>query len=131
MREEALGDRTFTFSGEVFSYRANVGYGVLREVSEITTDTSGSTVIDTLEQTVLDLIESKDGAHERFLAIVRNKDTDDPITFQDLNNLATWLIEAQVQTPTVAPSASTPGDASTSTESKASTSSQLAEASAA
>jgi hypothetical protein len=127
-REAAMGDRQFKFGGEVFTYRANVRYDVLRDVAAMTADTDGSEVIDTLERTVLDLLESDKKGHERFLKACHQ--ADDPITFQDLNNLATWLIQEQVQSPTLASLPSGAGDATTSTDSTESLSLPLAEAAA-
>lgn len=110
-REAMMGDRQFKFGGEVFTYRANVQYDVLRDVAAMTADTDGSEVIDTLEKTVLSLLESP--SHKPFLKVCRR--TEDPITFQDLNDLATWLIQEQVGFPIPASSLSTVGDATTTT----------------
>lgn len=110
-REAMMGDRQFKFGGEVFTYRANVQYDVLRDVAAMTADTDGSEVIDTLEKTVLSLLESP--SHKPFLKVCRR--TEDPITFQDLNDLATWLIQEQVGSPIPASSLSTVGDATTTT----------------
>ena len=112
-REAAMGDRQFKFGGEVFTFRANVQYDVLRDVAAMTADTDGSEVIDTLEKTVLSLLEAT--SHKPFLKVCHR--VEDPITFQDLNDLATWLIQEQVAAPTLASSLSTVGDATTTTES--------------
>jgi hypothetical protein len=112
-REAMMGDRQFKFGGEVFTYRANVQYDVLRDVAAMTADTDGSEVIDTLEKTVLALLEAP--SHKPFLKVCRR--AEDPITFQDLNDLATWLIQEQVGSPTLASSLSTVGDATTTPES--------------
>ena len=112
-REAAMGDRQFKFGGEVFTFRANVQYDVLRDVAAMTADTDGSEVIDTLEKTVLALLESS--SHKPFLKVCRR--VEDPITFQDLNDLATWLIQEQVGSPIPASSLSSAGDATTTPES--------------
>ena len=110
-REAMMGDRQFKFGGEVFTYRANVQYDVLRDVAAMTADTDGSEVIDTLEKTVLSLLEAS--SHKPFLKVCRR--SEDPITFQDLNDVATWLIQEQVGSPTLASSLSSVGDATTTT----------------
>jgi len=112
-REAMMGDRQFKFGGEVFTYRANVQYDVLRDVAAMTADTDGSEVIDTLEKTVLSLLEAP--SHKSFLKVCRR--SEDPITFQDLNDLATWLIQEQVGSPIPASSLSSVGDATTTTDS--------------
>jgi len=112
-RETMMGDRQFKFGGEVFTYRANVQYDVLRDVAAMTADTDGSEVIDTLEKTVLSLLEAP--SHKPFLKVCRR--SEDPITFQDLNDLATWLIQEQVGSPIPASSLSSVGDATTTTDS--------------
>lgn len=128
-RESLMGDREFKFGGEVFAYRANVRYDVLRDVAAMTADTDGSEVIDTLERTVIDLLEKGNKGHERFLKVCQR--TEDPITFQDLNDLATWLIQEQVQSPTAASLPSGVGDATTTTGSTENLSSLPAEVAAA
>lgn len=125
-REKELGERTFVLCGERFTYRAEVSYTVLERISE-QGNLDGGDLIQSIEAAVLDLLEP--GQEERFLAVARN--TDDPLTFEDLNSLATWLTEVQVSRPTQVPSPSTPGDESTSTSLTAVSSSPPAEASAA
>lgn len=117
-RAALLGDRAFKFGGETFTFYAAVPYEVLRAIAALgdeTVDSSGAAVIDGIEATVLALIEDIDGAHDRFREVCRRQT--DPVTFFDLNALCTWLIEQQVGRPTAAPSPSTDGRESTSTES--------------
>lgn len=103
-RERALGDRTFTLRGETFTYIANARFDVLRRVSELGQQSDGATIIKTLEDAVLELIEDHDGAHERFRQLCEQ--TEFPVTFNDLNDVATWLIEQVSSRPTQAPSSS-------------------------
>jgi len=121
-----LEERSFLFGGETFSFRSEVNYLVLERVAAIG-DAGGSGVIRDMEAAVLDLLEP--GQEERFLAVVRN--TEDPVTLADLNDLCTWLTEAQVNRPTRAPSLSTAGRDETGTDSTESSSSPLVEVSAA
>lgn len=125
-REREMGERAFQLGGETFTYRGVVSYTVLERVAG-TSDLDGADLIQSLEQAVVDMLE--DGQEERFLKVVRS--TSDPLTFADLNQLCTWLTEAQVRRPTLVPSPSTPGAGSTSTSSKADLSTEQVAASAA
>ncbi len=125
-REKEMGERSFVLCGKTFTYRAEVSYTVLEQISE-QGGMDGKELIQSIEAAVLDLLEP--GQEEEFLAVARNKD--DPLTFEDLNTLATWLTEVQVNRPTQVPSPSTSGDESTSTALTAVSSSPPAEASAA
>jgi hypothetical protein len=125
-REAEMGDRSFVLGGETFTYRAIVSYTVLEKIAA-SSEKDGAELIRNLEDAVLDLLE--DGQEERFLAVLRS--TTDPLNFSDLNELCTWLTEAQVNRPTLAPLPSTAGDATTSTSSTDDSSSQPAAASAA
>ena len=126
-RERGLGDRSFVISGQTFTYKANASYTVLEELSA-SDEMDGAAMIRAIESAMLDMVD--DAQHDEFLAVLRNKQ--DPYTFEDLNDLASWLVEEQVKRPTAAPSSSTDGDANptTSTSSKDDSSSQLVEASA-
>jgi hypothetical protein len=125
-REVEMGDRSFTLGGETFTYRSVVSYTVLEEIAA-SSDKDGAELISSLEAAILHLLE--DGQEERFLKAIRSPD--DPFTFADLNDLATWLTEVQVGRPTQAPSLSTTGGAATSTPSTDDSSSPPAVVSAA
>jgi hypothetical protein len=126
-RARELGDRTFTLRGETFTFIANARFDVLRKVSELGQDTDGAQIITVLEEAVLDMIEDTDGGHARFRDVCQQ--TDFPVTFTDLNEIATWLIEKQVNRPTRAPSSSTDGREATGTNSTGTSSSTPAGAS--
>lgn len=125
-REREMGDRVFTLCGEQFTYRSSISYTVLEKIAT-QADLEGAELIQSMEQAVIDLLEP--GQEEKFLSVARNQD--DPLTFADLSELATWLTEVQVKRPTPAPLPSTPGAPKTSTSSKADSSSEPAVASAA
>lgn len=101
-RSAALGDRSFVFGGRVLQYRANAPYTVTQSIAALTETTDGSVVFDVLEKAVLDLIEHHDRDH--FLAAVRDEEF--PVTFQDLLELANWLIERQAESPPTPPDSS-------------------------
>lgn len=122
----ASEERTFVLGGETFTYRAEVSYLVLERIGGIGDD-SGNGVIRDMEAAVIDMLE--DGQEERFLAVAQRKEN--PITLAELNDLCQWLTEVQVNRPTEAPSLSTDGRSSTGTDSTESSSSPLAEVSAA
>jgi hypothetical protein len=125
-REATMGDRTFILGGETFSYRATVSYTVLERIAA-SSEQDGAALIRALEEAVIELLE--EGQQDRFLAVIRS--TEDPLSFSDLNDLCTWLTEAQVNRPTLAPLPSTAGDAKTSTSSTDDSSSPPAAVSAA
>ena len=110
-RERELGDRSFTLRGESFTFLANVPYGVLKRVSALSSDNAGEQIITVLESAVTDLIDDHDNGHARFAEVCAQ--TEFPVTFTDLNEIATWLIEKQVNRPTQAPSSSSDGRSAT------------------
>lgn len=113
-KEAEFGDRQFSFRGEVFHVRPNVGYIALRRVAALTEAASGTETFDAIEESVLSMVDPRDDAHERFLALTR--DLSDPITFEDLIDMQSWLVaETSGRPPTQPqPSASTPGETGTS-----------------
>jgi hypothetical protein len=125
-RERMMGERSFVVGGETFYYRAVVSYTVLESIAG-SGGLEGAELIHVLERGAVDMLE--DGQEERFLAVLRNMD--DPLSFNDLNELCFWLTEAQSGRPTLAPLPSTAGDATTSTSSTDDSSSLPAAASVA
>ena len=124
-RVKALGDRSFTFGGELFTYEANVSYDVLRNLtSEV--PLAGQAYIDAIETNVLSLIEDDGDAHKRFLKLVKRRK--DPITFDDLQNLCTGLVEQAFSRPLEASLPSTDGPETTGTDLTESSSTEPAEA---
>jgi hypothetical protein len=109
-REKALGDRSFVFGGETFTYAANVSYDVLRNLtSEV--PLAGQAYIDAIEQNVVALIEDEGDAHKRFLKLCKRRK--DPITFDDLQNLCTGLVEEAFKRPLEVSLPSTDGQQTT------------------
>lgn len=126
LRLERMGDRQFKLGGETFTYRDSVSYTVLEKIAA-SADDDGADLIRVLERAVIELLE--DGQEERVLAVLHS--TTDPFTFEDLNELVSWLTEVQSGRPTLASSPSTAGDAETETSSTEDSSSRPAVASAA
>jgi hypothetical protein len=79
--------REFKWGGEVLSYHADAQPDVLRDVLARPTDTDCPEGIEALKRTVTGLL---DEGHERFLKACKR--TEDPVTFWDLSDLASWLI---------------------------------------
>jgi hypothetical protein len=125
-REALMGERVIMLGGRPFKYQGTVSYTVLEDISD-TSEREGGDLIRALEDAITRLLEP--GQEEAFLEVVRS--VEDPWTFQDLNDLCTWLTEAQVGRPLGQPSSSPPGDETTSTASTDSSSSKPAVASAA
>jgi hypothetical protein len=98
-RENALGDRSFTFGGHTMTYRANAPYNVTKKVAAITENTDGAEVFEALENAVLGLLTKE--SRDLFRQACDNDD--DPVTFEDLIELSNWLIERQVQRPPTPP----------------------------
>jgi hypothetical protein len=124
-REQALGDRQFKLGGEIFTYRANVSYDVLRR---LTSDAplTGSAYIDAIELSCLEMIEDDDDAHKRFIALSsRDKD---PVTLEDLQAVFSGLVEDAFKRPTQASLPSGVTDAATGTSSTETPSTAPAEA---
>ena len=111
-RVKALGDRSFVFGGETFTYAANVSYDVLRNLtSEV--PLAGQAYIDAIEQNVVALIEDDGDAHKRFLKLCKRRK--DPITFDDLQTLCTGLVEEAFKRPLEVSLPSTDGQQTTGT----------------
>lgn len=96
-KEAAAGDRTFVFRGETFTHRANVRYGVIKDIAGIAENTDGTAVFETVESAVYALLEDTDSGHERFRAVCQSDVF--PVTFEDLGELLNWMIEVQTERP--------------------------------
>jgi len=124
-REQEIADRTFKLNGKLFTYRANPSYTALERLAS-TSDAQGAEVIRMWEDGLLDLLD--DGQEDEFLAALR--DPKQPVTIEDLNQIISWITEAQTTRPTSPPSPSGPGGNGTQTPSTDVSSSVLVEGSA-
>jgi hypothetical protein len=114
---------------EEFYVRANVGYMGIKRVAALSESSSGDETFSAIEYSVFSMIDPGDNALERFKQVVNNPD--DPVTFDDLVELQTWLLTEQTSLPptepqpsaatptpngsvSTAPSSTVPGEASTS-----------------
>lgn len=102
---------------ETFYVRANVGYMGIKRVAALSEASSGDETFSAIEYSVFSMIDPRDDALGRFQQVVNN--ADDPVTFDDLVELQTWLLTEQTSLPPTEPqpSAATPGQSgSTSTD---------------
>lgn len=104
-RLKDAGDRQFTLRGRTLRWWPNASYTAIKAVAALSEDTSGSNVFDVFETAVLALIDPDD--HELFREAVR--DAKFPVTFEDLADIANWLIGQQVGRPPTPPESSATG----------------------
>lgn len=112
--------RQFKLAGEVFTTRR----GIRQETLEDWEENAGATNREQFEATdnlICAFLIPED--KERFLAL-RARDDDDPLTGEDIANLAHWLITNETERPTRASSSSEPGDTSGAESSKDASSSE-------
>jgi hypothetical protein len=115
-REKAFGEKPFTFgriNGEPaeFYVRANVGYLGIKRVAALSEESTGGETFEAIEASVFSMIDTENGAMERFRAVVENND--DPVTFDDLVELQNWLIQEQSELPPTEPGPSAPSSTGT------------------
>lgn len=93
---------------EEFYVRANVGYQGIKRVAALSEASSGDETFSAIEYSVFSMIDPGDNALGRFKQVIDNPD--DPVTFDDLVELQTWLLTEQTSLPPTEPqpSASTP-----------------------
>jgi hypothetical protein len=125
-REARITDRTFVLGGVEFTFRPTSSYTVLALVAS-TNEMDAADTIRAFEDAICEFLV--EGEAEKFLEVARNKD--DPITFQDLNDICFYITEKQSGRPTLAPSPSTTGQERTTTPSTDDSSSKPAAVSAA
>lgn len=126
-REAEFGDKTFKFAGEVFHVRPVVRYPAIKRVAEITEATGGVEVFEAVENAVLAMIDPRDNAHERFQQVCASDV--DPVTFEDLAELQSWLITEATSRPPTQEASSSTGQPEAGTSSTALSSTEPAEAS--
>lgn len=120
-RKEEFGSKPFIFGridGEPaeFYVRANVGYLGIKRVAALSEESSGGETFEAIEASVFSMIDTADGALERFKAVIENND--DPVTFDDLVELQNWLLQEQSSLPPTEPE---PSASSSTTSGKKST----------
>lgn len=112
---------------EEFYVRANVGYMAIKRVTELSEASSGAETFSAVEYSVFSMIDPRDDARERFTQVVNNQD--DPVTFEDLVRLQTWLLTEQTSLPPTEPQPSAVTPSPSGSESTAPSSTEQEEAS--
>lgn len=107
-RRQSTDDRTFTFAGEQFVAVPAVRPEELMGYESITEDTSASETLQIVDELILVMVEDDPTAaditdpryrsHERYRAIRERRQ--DPISVQDLLELAEWIVQTQTGRPT-------------------------------
>jgi hypothetical protein len=120
-KEQEFGSKPFKFGGEVFYVRANVGYTGIKRVASLSENSSGGETFGAIESSIFTMIDPKDGSFERMQRVLANED--DPVTFEDLIDLQSFLIGETTNRPPTqdAPSAATPSLPGTSSTEASST----------
>lgn len=106
---------------EEFYVRANVGYMGIKRVAALSEASTGDETFSAIEYSVFSMIDPRDDALDRFKQVVNNPD--DPVTFDDLVELQTWLLTEQTSLPPTEPhpSAATPGQSGSGSTAPSST----------
>lgn len=109
---DRLEDRQFKLGDGVFTRLAHPPYQATKAMVEITENTAGLKVFSVVEDAVLAMIEPAD--RDRFRQVVG--DADDPISWEDLLEVAFWLVsEASGGRPTTRSQSSTDTSSGTGT----------------
>lgn len=113
--EERDQDLDFVIRGEKFTV-ARVRPEVIGEWEDEATPEKSMDAITYTSDKVKGFILNSDGSHERWDAV--RKQTDDPVTLGELNELLVWMIQVQSARPTQSPSPSAAGRGRTAASSK-------------
>ncbi len=102
-REQKTRDeRACIIGGETFYAKATVRPEVLARWNDIGDDTPMDEILKITDETIIALLENVDDTPERYRAMRANED--DPVGFQDILELAKWLVEVQTGRPIEPPS---------------------------
>ena len=129
-RVAALGDRSFKLGGVVWTYDANPPLYVM----EILTSDKmlvGDEYIAAVKAACVEMIEDVGDQKKRFRRLIDNEDRTLRVTLIDLQNVFHGLVQEAFKRPTEASSPSGEQDAASGTNSKETTPTELAAASAA
>jgi hypothetical protein len=105
--QRAARDRSFRIHGELFYVKPGVRPEVLVPYEDMSTETSATDALSTIDALVLGFISHDDppGACDRWRAI--RADEEDPLTMEDLTSLVEFLIETATGRPPTRASSST------------------------
>ncbi len=100
--QETRDERALVLGGETFYAKATVRPEVLARWNDITEDMPMDDILSITDETIIALLENVDDTPTRYRAVRQNEE--DPIGFQDLLELAKWLVEVQTGRPIESPS---------------------------
>ena len=114
---EEFGDHPFSLRGEVFRVSRNIPYVALKDVASVGQESSDADAFRAIEQAVLGMISGGEDDRLRFLRVCR-ENTEFPVTYSDLLEIYTWMLEEATSLPPTrrdssSGSSSTNGEAST------------------
>lgn len=116
---DLLEDRQFKLGTGTFTRLAHPPYQATKAMVEITENTAGTQVFSLVENAVLAMIEPSD--RDRFREVA--SDQEDPVSWEDLLEVAFWLVaEASGSRPTTRSQSSTDTSSGTGTASTGSSS---------
>jgi hypothetical protein len=104
-------ERTFVLAGESFTIRASVRADTLAHASDVTADSKVSDDVAAFDALIEGFLEEHDRPRYRLL---RARETD-PVTFDDLMEVAAWMVSVNSGRPTQQASPSTAGPERTGT----------------
>jgi len=105
-RNRSVEERTFQLGGETFVCRAGIKPEVLVPYEDLDGSQTASETLAVIDQMIVDCLETHDDAPARYRALRDRQD--DPITLDDLTEVAKWMIETAVGRPTQQPVESSP-----------------------
>lgn len=101
-RAQTADDRTFLIGGEQFICRAGIRPEVLTPYEDLDGSQSASETLVIIDEMVVSCIESYDDAEGRYRRLRARED--DPVTLDDLTEIAKWLLETVTgKSPTKSP----------------------------
>lgn len=127
-RERLQRDRSFRIAGREFVYRPAVPPEALFGWFDMSADTPEAEAIATIDATIVEFLEPE---YREAWREARDPDAENPITRDDMLELARWLLSEQAGRPTGQQSGSSTGPGLRGTSSTDGSSSPVAAASAA
>lgn len=128
-RAREFGEHPFEFRGHIFHVDPNPPYTTTKSVVKVSLLEDAGEIIEVVEDAVLSLILDTPGkkkgdlsSHQVFRDLVRQ--TDFPVTFSDLTDLMSWLLQEQTGRPPTQAESSSNGAPATGTSSTGSSSEQ-------
>lgn len=100
---EEFGDHEFTLRGETFRIRRTIPFGVLAALTGVKNNTDDSDAIMAVEKAVVGLLAGGPEEKQRFRDLIRDTETEFPVTYLDLIQVQNWMIEEASGNPPTQP----------------------------